>query len=107
MASVNYFSPDLFKFLSELRSHNNRDWFQENKQRYETQVRDPMLRFIAELGPGLRKINPYIVANASPVRGSMMRIYRDIRFSEDKSPYKTFVAAHFWHEKGKEDATPA
>ena len=106
MSSVRHFSSGLFNFLSELRAHNNRDWFQKNKQRYEAEVRDPLIRFILDLGPGLRKINPYFVVNPSPVRGSMMRIYRDIRFSKDKSPYKTFAAAHFWHEKGKEGATP-
>jgi uncharacterized protein (TIGR02453 family) len=106
MASARYFSPELFKFLSELRAHNNRDWFQKNKERYEAQVRDPMLLFIADLGPGLRRINPNIVADPNPTRGSMMRIYRDIRFSEDKSPYKTFVAAHFWNRKGKDGGTP-
>jgi uncharacterized protein (TIGR02453 family) len=102
-----YFSADLFRFLSELRAHNHRDWFQKNKERYETQVRDPFLRLIADLGPGLRKINPHIVADPSPTRGSMMRIYRDIRFSKDKSPYKTSVAAHFWHANGKDGAVPA
>lgn len=106
MPSVRHFSSGLFDFLRELRAHNNRDWFLKNKQRYETQVRDPLIRFIMDLGPGLHKINPYIVVNPTPVRGSMMRIYRDIRFSADKSPYKTFAAAHFWHEKGKEGATP-
>jgi len=107
VASVHHFSPELFNFLSELSVHNNRDWIQKNKQRYEAQVRDPLLRFIADLGPGLRRINPHIVADPSPVRGSMMRIYRDIRFSKDKSPYKTHVAAHFWHENGKQEDTPA
>lgn len=106
MPADHYFTPEFFEFLHELQLHNNRDWFQENKQRYEKQVRDPALRFIADLGPGLRKINPHIVADPSPTRGSMMRIYRDIRFSKDKSPYKTSVAAHFWHGKGKEGATP-
>jgi len=107
MSADLYFSTDLFKFLSELRAHNNRNWFERNKERYEMRVRDPLLRFIADLGPELRKINPHIVADPSPVRGSMMRIYRDIRFSKDKSPYKTSVAAHFWHEKAKEGAAPA
>ena len=93
MASVHHFSPELFNFLSELSAHNNRDWFQKNKQRYETQVRDPLLRFIADLGPGLHKINPHIVADPSTVRGSMMRIYRDIRFSKDKSLYKTLLVS--------------
>ena len=107
MPSDHYFTRDLFKFLSELRTHNSRKWFQKNKERYERQVRDPVLRFIADLGPGVRKINRHIVADPSPVRGSMMRIYRDIRFSKDKSPYKTHIAAHFWDERGKEGAAAA
>src|SRR6266849_4338954 len=107
MPADRYFTRELFKFLNELCTHNNRDWFQKNKGRYETDVRDPFLQFIADLVPGLHKINPHVVADPSPVRGSMMRIYRDIRFSKDKSPYKTSAAAHFWHEKGKEGATPA
>ena len=107
IAKKAYFTPDLFRFLSELTLHNNRDWFQENKERYERSVRDPFLRFVAELGPRLKKISPYFVADPSPVGGSMMRIYRDIRFSKDKTPYKTAVAAHFWHAKGTEGATPA
>jgi uncharacterized protein (TIGR02453 family) len=106
MLADRYFTPGLFEFLHQLQSHNNRDWFLENKERYEKQVRDPVLRFITDLNHGLHKINPHIVADPSPTRGSMMRIYRDIRFSKDKSPYKTFVAAHFWHDKGKEGATP-
>ena len=107
MAAETYFTHDLFKFLSELRAHNNREWFLQNKERYEQQARDPLLRFITDLGPGLRKVNSHIVADPRPTGGSMMRIYRDIRFSKDKSPYKTSVAAHFWHEKGREGATPA
>jgi len=107
MASGPYFSREALNFLSELRIHNKRDWFEKNKERYNARVRDPFLRFIADLAPGLRKINPHIVVDPSPTRGSMMRIYRDIRFSRDKSPYKTSAAAHFWHEKGKDGATPA
>jgi uncharacterized protein (TIGR02453 family) len=102
-----YFTPELFKFLTELRAHNEREWFERNKVRYESAVRDPFLRLIAALGPPLRKINPPIVVDPSPVGGSMMRIYRDIRFSRDKSPYKTAVAAHFRYVGGKEEATPA
>ena len=107
MPADRYFSTDLFEFLTALCVHNQREWFQKNKERYEALVRDPLLRFIADLSPGLRKINSHMVADASPTGGSVMRIYRDIRFSKDKSPYKTSVAAHFWHDKGKEDATPA
>ncbi len=101
-----YFKRGLFDFLKELSAHNNRDWFQANKSRYEQQVQDPFLRLIADLGPRLKEINPHFVADPRLSGGSMMRIYRDIRFSKDKSPYKTFIAAHFRHKQGKEGATP-
>jgi len=107
MASTAYFTPDFFRFLFELELNNNRDWFQANKTRYEGSVRDPFLRFVADLGPRLKKISPHFIADPRPVGGSMMRIYRDTRFSKDKTPYKTAVMASFWHEKGKEGATPA
>src|SRR5215468_1462069 len=95
------------RFLRELAAHNNREWFQKNKERYERSVRDPFLRFVADLQPRLAKISPHFVADPRPVGGSMMRIYRDTRFAKDKAPYKTEVAAHFWHAKGKEGAMPA
>lgn len=107
MEQRDYFTDDLFLFLEELRQHNNRDWFQQNKQRYETSVRDPFISFIGDLGGPLKKINPHMIADPRPVGGSMMRIYRDIRFSLDKTPYKTAIAARFWDSRGKEGATPA
>jgi uncharacterized protein (TIGR02453 family) len=107
MAATAYLGPDFFKFLRELEAHNERDWFQANKERYERSVRDPFLRFVTDLQPRLKKISPHFVADPRPVGGSMMRIYRDTRFSKDKTPYKTAVAAQFWHQKGKEGATPA
>lgn len=107
VAKTGYFTRDLFHFLQDLKRNNNRDWFQRNKDRYETGVRDPVLRFIADVGPRIKELSPYFVADASPTGGSMMRIYRDIRFSRDKSPYKTAIGAHFWHARGKEGATPA
>lgn len=106
MAKSAYFGPDLFQFLSDLKEHNDRDWFQANKARYEEQVRDPFLRLIADLQPPFQKINPRIVVDGNPTRGSMMRIYRDIRFSADKKPYKTHIAAHFRHARAKDDAVP-
>src|SRR5229473_2352080 len=107
MSGEAYFTRRAFEFLKELRAHNNRDWFQANKERYEEQVREPFLRLIADLAPGLKKTNSSFVADPSSNGGSMMRIYRDIRFSKDKSPYKTFVAAHFWHARGKEGGMSA
>ena len=101
-----YFGPGLFRFLRDLKTHNERAWFQANKQRYEADVQVPFLRLIADLAPALKKIGGGFIADPSPNGGSMMRIYRDIRFSKDKSPYKTYVAAHFWHARGKPGATP-
>ena len=62
----------------------------------------PFLRLITDLAPALKKIGGRFIADPSPTGGSMMRIYRDIRFSKDKSPYKTYAAAHFWHANGKD-----
>ena len=78
-----------------------------NQQRYENDVRGPFLRFIADLAPGLKKISPNFIVDPRPNKGTLMRIYRDIRFSKDKSPYKTYAAAHFWQANGKDRAAPA
>ncbi len=96
------FTPALFRFLVELRLHNDRDWFERNRERYLRDVRDPMLRFIADFAPVLRKLAPRLVADPRPVGGSLFRIHRDTRFSGDKTPYKTNVAAHFRHQAGRD-----
>jgi uncharacterized protein (TIGR02453 family) len=97
-----YFSPALFAFLRELKANNAREWFESNRERYVSDVQAPMLRFITDLGPPLRAIGPAVVADPRRSGGSMYRIYRDTRFSADKSPYKTHVAAHFAHERRKQ-----
>lgn len=98
MPAKPHFDPSLFEFLRELSKNNRREWFQPNKARYEASVRDPALRFIADLAPLLRKLAPRFAADPRPVGGSLMRIYRDTRFSKDKTPYKTMVGMHFRHE---------
>ncbi len=90
-------SPELFRFLADLKRNNRREWFQQNKQRYEEHVRGPMLRLIADFQKPLATISKHFVADPSPVGGSMFRIYRDTRFSKDKTPYKTAASAHFRH----------
>ena len=55
-----YVTRDLFRFFGELRRHNNREWFNENKDRYLSEVRDPLLDFIAAIRPGLRAISPHV-----------------------------------------------
>ncbi|HZS47384.1 MAG TPA: TIGR02453 family protein [Blastocatellia bacterium] len=103
-----YFTKETFAFLRALKKNNNRDWFQANKQRFESTVRDPILRFISDFSPKLDKINPKYVADPRPNGGSLMRIHRDIRFSDNKSPYKTELGVSFWHEDaGKSMCAPS
>lgn len=101
-----HFNPALFRFLKELADENNRDWFNENKGRFESDLKDPALRFIVDFGPHLHRISPHFRADPRPVGGSLFRIYRDVRFSRDKSPYKPHAGLHFRHEAGKTAYTP-
>ena len=86
MATQPYFDAALFAFLEALRSNNNREWFQAHKQRYERDVRDPMLRFIGDVGPRLWQISPRFVADARPNGRSLFRIHRDVRFAPRQAP---------------------
>jgi uncharacterized protein (TIGR02453 family) len=103
---MTHFEPQLFDFLAELEANNNRDWFQANKDRYRSEVQEPVLAFIAAFAEPLRSISPHFVASPKPVGGSMFRIYRDVRFSHDKSPYKTHAAAQFRHREGRDVHAP-
>jgi uncharacterized protein (TIGR02453 family) len=90
-----YFTDDTFAFLRELKRNNERAWFNENKARYERSVKGPALAFINGVAPHLKRVSTHLVADPRPVGGAMFRIYRDTRFSKDKSPYKTHVGIHF------------
>ncbi len=95
------FTSETLRFLRALKRNNRREWFHSRKARYDTHVRGPMLELIERLAGDFRKFAPEIVA--SP-KASMYRIYRDTRFSEDKTPYKTQAAASFrWRglDKGR------
>ncbi len=103
---ISYITPELFAFFRELKENNNREWFQANKQRYELQVREPLLQFITGFGLRLAEISPHYVADARKSGGSLFRINRDIRFSKNKSPYKTAAGIQFRHESGKDVHAP-
>jgi uncharacterized protein (TIGR02453 family) len=98
-----YFTPRTFTFLRALKAHNDREWFLANRQRYLDDVEAPMLAFIGDFGARLRGISPAFIADPRRTGGSMFRIYRDVRFSADKSPYKTHAAAWFPHESRKKN----
>jgi uncharacterized protein (TIGR02453 family) len=100
------FGPGLLKFLRELDRHNDRRWFEKNKQRYESEVREPALEFIRAMAPFVERISPHLLAIDCKVGGSLMRVYRDVRFSLDKRPYKTNLGIQFRHEAGKDVHAP-
>ena len=88
------FAPAALTFLRQLSRNNRREWFEEHRDRYERDVRAPMLALIEEVDALLGDVAPEIVGER---RRSMFRIHRDVRFSKDKSPYKTNAAVWFFH----------
>ena len=106
MADFQGFGEDFFRFFTELKSSNNREWFQENKERYQSSVVVPISCFILAIKPRLEKVSPHYKADPKPHGGSMFRIYRDTRFSKDKTPYKTHAACHFRHKAGNDAHAP-
>ncbi|MEA3503059.1 MAG: TIGR02453 family protein [Actinomycetota bacterium] len=100
------FRPALFTFLNDLAENNDRQWFADHKDRYERYVKDAGLQFIRDFEPYLHEISPYFVADDRTVGGSLFRIYRDTRFSNDKTPYKTHLGIQFRHEAAKDVHAP-
>jgi len=100
------FGAETLKFLQELKDNNNRDWFNANKPRYEEQVLDVALNFIQSMHDPLLEIAPHFTAVPKRVGGSLMRIYRDTRFSKNKTPYKTNIGIQFRHEMAKDVHSP-
>lgn len=100
------FDKSMFEFLVLLKNNNDRNWFADHKQEYEDKVRSPTLAFIEQMDHWIRLISPHYEAIPKKVGGSMMRPYRDARFSKDKSPYKTNVGIQFRHEIGKDVHAP-
>jgi uncharacterized protein (TIGR02453 family) len=103
---LRHFSPELFRFLRQLERHNDRDWFARNRERYEADVRGPMLRFISDAAAPLARVSTAINADPRPTGGSMFRIWRDTRFSKNKTPFKTHAAAQFRHRAGRDAHAP-
>lgn len=93
------FSKKTLRFFRDLEANNNREWFSEQRRNYEENVLRPAQAFVVAMGLRLRRLTPGINANPRP-DGSLFRIYRDTRFSQDKAPYKTHMGIFFWEGKG-------
>src|SRR5262245_61887619 len=90
--AVPRFGPEALTFLRALKRNNRREWFQPRKEDYERFVRAPMIAIVHRLAGDMRAFAPEVVVD--PKR-AVFRIYRDTRFSSDKTPYKTHIAASF------------
>ena len=101
-----FFTETSFSFLSRLERNNNREWFNRHKQEYEDAVRTPALEFIAGMADDLAAISPHFLAAPKKVGGSLMRVYRDVRFGHDKRPFKTNIGIQFRHFMGKDVHAP-
>ena len=87
---MKYFTQDFIDFFSDLKNNNNRDWFKANKERYEQSVKIPFENFIQDMIFKIQEDDENLIITP---KESIFRIYRDIRFSKDKTPYKTHASA--------------
>jgi uncharacterized protein (TIGR02453 family) len=88
------FGPEALRFLRRLKRNNRREWFERHRWVYESEVRDPLRALVEELDVRLARLAPELTGHP---RHSVFRIHRDVRFSADKSPYKTNAACQFYH----------
>ena len=102
-AAQPYFRPEALTFLRNLKRHNDRDWFQPRKAQFEAELKQPMLAIIRKVTEAMIDFAPQFVR---PAEKSLFRIYRDTRFSANKLPYKTHVAA-WWSHEGLEKTSGA
>ncbi len=104
----NAFPRDGLAFLADLAAHNDRAWFAAHKQEYQATLLEPAQAFVGVLGERLRALAPGIRADPrTDGRGTLMRLSRDTRFSDDKTPYKTELSGLFWEGDGEKTACPA
>ncbi len=98
-----YFRPEALTFLRNLARHNDREWFQPRKAQFESELREPMLAAVRKITDAMLDFAP---SHVRPAEKSLFRIYRDTRFSNDKRPYKTHVAA-WWSHQGLQKTSGA
>lgn len=96
---MTYFSNDFVSFFEDLEKNNHKEWFDENRKRYEKEIKNPFKAFIGDLILAIQKFDPEIMIKP---KDAIFRINRDIRFSKNKQPYKNNVAAFISRVSKKE-----
>lgn len=99
MLGFNGFPQEAVTFFQDLKVNNNKTWFDAHKTDYQNYVMEPAQAFIEEMGVRLKQLSPGVHAEPR-VNKSIFRIYRDIRFSKDKTPYKTHLGIWMWEGEG-------
>lgn len=94
------FPQSTIRFLTALSKNNNKEWFEKNRDRYNLELLQPAMQTVLDLGDELVKLSPNIFA-IPKIDKSIFRLHRDVRFSKNKSPYKTNLGLYFWEGKGK------
>jgi uncharacterized protein (TIGR02453 family) len=102
------FPQEGLRFLSDLKDNNNREWFEANKETYREHVLAPAQDLVFVLGERLKVLSPGLVYDtATSGSGSILRIYRDLRFSKDKTPYNPYLRLVFWEGRRKKMENPS
>lgn len=94
------FPQSTVKFLTALSRNNNKKWFNHNRERFEVEFLQPAVQFVFDMGDRLPELSPNISV-IPKIDKSIFRLHRDVRFSKDKSPYKTNLGLYFWEGKRK------
>jgi uncharacterized protein (TIGR02453 family) len=89
------FPQSTIKFLTALSKNNNKEWFEKNRARYDFELLQPAVQFVIDLGEKLSELSPNIYA-IPKIDKSIFRLYRDVRFSKNKAPFKTNLGLYFW-----------
>ena len=99
------FPQSTIKFLTALSKNNNKEWFEKNRVRYDFELLQPAIQFVIDLGEKLSELSPNIHA-IPKIDKSIFRLYRDVRFSKNKAPFKTNLGLYFWEGHGKKMECP-
>ncbi len=99
------FPKEAVRFFRLLEKNNTKEWFEAHRPCFERHVLEPSRAFVAAMGERLARLSPEVNADPRTDR-SIFRLHRDIRFSKDKSPYKTHLGIYFWEGRGKRMECP-